>query len=65
LKNKPKTNHSQQDLEIFYRSELAKVYDMREDTILSKYVVTRDEYAASLNHYKKDAIIQQGQKEII
>lgn len=37
---------------------------MREDNTLAKYVVTRDEYAVSLNQYKNDLQIKQGQKEI-
>lgn len=39
---KTKANYPQKDLEVFLRTELGKVYDSKEELILSKHGVSRD-----------------------
>jgi hypothetical protein len=50
---------NQGDLEIALRTELAKICEAREEAVLAKHDVSRDEYAASLQEHRKNAKIQQ------
>lgn len=51
-------------MEIYLRTELTKAYEAKEDLILTKYQVSKDEYALALNAYHKDKQIKKDSEEI-
>jgi hypothetical protein len=64
VNSKLKANYPQKDLEVFLRTDLTKTYDAKEDLILVKYMVSKDEYALALDKYKKDGQVKSDQEEI-
>ena len=62
---KQKGRASEEDLEIAFRTELAKVCETHEDRILNKYELGKDEYSASFEEHRKNPRIQQEQAEIL
>lgn len=59
VSKKPKGHYSEEDLEIAFRTEMAKICEGREEAVLGKHNVSRDEYSASLDEFKKNSKIQQ------
>ena len=57
VNTKLKSKFSQDDLSIYLRTEMAKLYENKEELIISKFSVSKDEYAISLKSYKKDKAI--------
>lgn len=62
---KLKANYPAKDLEVFLRTELAKTYDLKEDLILTKHMVSRDEYEIALKKYKKNQQVEADLAEIL
>ena len=65
VNTKLKAKFSQDDLGVYLRTEMAKLCEAKEDLIISKYSVSKDEYAASLKAYKKDNAIRKNQEETV
>lgn len=53
-----------QDLQIVFRTELAKICEAREDAVLAKYDIGRDEFQVSLKEHKKKGKIENIQADI-
>lgn len=64
ISSKLKIGAPAKDIEIYFRTELAKGYEVKEGLILNKYDVTREEYAAALERYKNDKDISADQQQI-
>lgn len=56
--------YPKKDVEIYLRTELAKAYEAKEDLILVKYQVSKDELSLALNAYHKDKQIKRDTEEI-
>ena len=52
-------------MDIYLRTELTKAYEAKEDLILTKYQVSKDEYALALNAYHKDKQVKRDTEEIL
>jgi hypothetical protein len=62
---KLKANYPAKDLEVFLRTELTKNYEAKEELILNKHIISKDEYANALKKYKKNPQVAADQAEII
>ncbi len=51
---KLKAEKPEKDLQIHLRTQLAKACELREDAILMKYKIGKEEYGSSLKHYSND-----------
>lgn len=56
--------YPKKDVDIYLRTELTKAYEAKEDLILTKYQVSKDEYALALNTYHKDKQIKRDTEDI-
>lgn len=56
--------YPKKDVEVYLRTELTKAYEAKEDLILVKYQVSKDELSLALNAYKKDKQIKRDSEEI-
>lgn len=61
ISSKLKIGAPAKDIEIYFRTELAKGYEVKEGLILNKYNLSKEEYAAALEKYKNDKEIRADQ----
>lgn len=64
VNGKLKGKYPENDLQIYLRGEMTKLYEAKEELITNKYGVSKDEYGNALVAYKNDKQIEKSTKEI-